>query len=55
VLPEVTGPGQTVFDDAHQDRLTGGKGSDWFLLNLSGGMVLDTSDRMGSEVGTDLQ
>jgi len=55
VLPEVTGPGQTVFDDAHQDRLTGGKGSDWFLLNLSGGTVLDIFDRTGLEVATNLR
>jgi Ca2+-binding RTX toxin-like protein len=48
-------PGQTVFDDTSQDRLTGANGGDWFLLNLSGGTVLDTSDRTGSEVSTDLQ
>jgi Ca2+-binding RTX toxin-like protein len=46
--------GQTVFDDTSQDRLTGANGSDWFLLNLSGGTVLDLSDRNGSEVATDL-
>jgi Ca2+-binding RTX toxin-like protein len=48
-------PGQTVFDDSSQDRLTGANGSDWFLLNRSGGTVLDLSDRTGSEVATDLQ
>ncbi len=49
------GAGQTVFDDSSPDRLTGGNGSDWFLLNLSGGTVPDTSDRTGPEVATDLQ
>jgi len=48
-------PGQTVFDDSSQDRLTGGNASDWFLLNLIGGAVLDISDRTGPEVATDLQ
>jgi Ca2+-binding RTX toxin-like protein len=52
---KATAPGQTVFDDSGQDRLTGSNGSDWFLLNLSGGTVLDRSDRTGSEVATDLQ
>jgi hypothetical protein len=47
--------GQTVFDDTSQDRLTGANGSDWFLLNLVGGTVLDRSDRSGSEIATDLQ
>lgn len=48
-------PDQTVFDDTSQDRLTGANGSDWFLLNLSGGTVLDSSDRTGPEVATDIQ
>ncbi len=52
---KTTPPGQTVFDDSSQDRLTGANGSDWFLLNRSGGTVLDLSDRTGSEVATDLQ
>jgi Ca2+-binding RTX toxin-like protein len=52
---KATAPGQTVFDDASQDRLTGANGSDWFLLNLSGGTVLDLADRTGPEVATDLQ
>jgi predicted extracellular nuclease len=48
-------PGQTVFDDASPDTLSGGNGSDWFLLNRSGGTVLDISDRTGTEVATDIQ
>ena len=51
---KATPPGQTVFDDISQDRLTSAHGSDWFLLNLSGGTALDLSDRTGSEVATDL-
>jgi len=51
---KATSPGQTVFNDTGADRLTGGNGSDWFLLNTTGGGVLDTSDRNGSEVATDL-
>jgi Ca2+-binding RTX toxin-like protein len=49
------GAGQTVFDDSSLDRLTGGLGSDWFLLNLSGGPVRDTADRAGPEMATDIQ
>lgn len=47
-------PGQTVFDDTSKDRLTGGLGQDWFLLNTIGASPLDTSDRKGSEIATDL-
>jgi Ca2+-binding RTX toxin-like protein len=54
-LLKAAAPGQTVFDDTSLDALTGANGSDWFLLNLSGGTVLDTSDRTGPEVATDLQ
>jgi hypothetical protein len=52
---KATAPGRTVFDDTSRDSLRGHNGSDWFLLNLSGGTVLDTSDRTGPEVATDLQ
>jgi Ca2+-binding RTX toxin-like protein len=48
-------PGQTVFDDSGLDQLRGRNGDDWFLLNLSGGTVLDTHDRTGPEVATDIQ
>jgi Ca2+-binding RTX toxin-like protein len=54
---KATTPGQTVFNDTSLDRLTGGNGNDWYLLNsVRGGMLdtLDTSDRTGSEVATDL-
>jgi hypothetical protein len=43
-----------VFDDAVRDTLTGGNGSDWFILNRTGSGVLDRSDSSGSEVATDL-
>jgi uncharacterized repeat protein (TIGR01451 family) len=47
-------PGQTVFDDTSVDTLTGRQGQDWFLLNRTGGGTLDTSDRSGTEIATDL-
>ena len=43
-----------VFDDADVDVLLGGTGQDRFYLNLAGGVALDTSDRSGNEVATDL-
>jgi hypothetical protein len=46
-------PGVTVTDDGVADALTGDKGRDWFLLNITGG-ALDTSDASGSETTTDL-
>jgi Ca2+-binding RTX toxin-like protein len=49
-----SGPNRTVFDDAIKDTLTGGLGSDWFLMNRTGGGVLDASDNTGSEVVTDI-
>jgi Ca2+-binding RTX toxin-like protein len=48
-----SGPSRNVFDDAVLDRLTGGLGSDWFLMNVVGG-VLDTSDATSPEVRTDI-
>ncbi|MEO6457141.1 MAG: hypothetical protein ABIO92_02540, partial [Chloroflexia bacterium] len=51
---KATSPDQTVFNDTSVDRLTGGNGTDWFLLNSAGAGALDTSDRKGSEVATDL-
>jgi Ca2+-binding RTX toxin-like protein len=50
-----TGPGRTVFDDTSKDTLTGSLGSDWFLLNRTGGTVLDKSDATSAEIATDLQ
>src|SRR5262245_25400322 len=44
----------TVFDDAFADSLTGNQGRDWFLLNLTGGSVLDTSDKGKNETATDI-
>jgi Ca2+-binding RTX toxin-like protein len=32
----VDGPQTTVFDDADEDKLTGGSGRDWFFANRSG-------------------
>jgi Ca2+-binding RTX toxin-like protein len=49
-----TGAGRTALDDASKDSLTGGMGQDWYLLNKTGGTVLDTSDATSSEVRTDL-
>jgi Ca2+-binding RTX toxin-like protein len=46
--------GATVFDDAFVDSLTGSQGRDWFLLNLTGGSVLDTSDKARNETATDI-
>jgi hypothetical protein len=43
-----------VFDDASRDRLTGGLGQDWYLLNKSGTGTFDTSDATTSETTTDL-
>jgi Ca2+-binding RTX toxin-like protein len=51
---KASSPGQTVFNDSSLDALGGGNGSDWFMLNSSGGGVLDISDRTGTEVATDL-
>jgi subtilisin family serine protease len=51
---KATSPDQTVFNDTGPDTLTGANGTDWFLLNSTGSGVLDTSDRIGSEVATDL-
>jgi len=48
------GAGQTVFDDLSRDTATGGNGNDWFLLNRTAPGTLDSSDRAGSETGTDL-
>jgi Ca2+-binding RTX toxin-like protein len=48
-------PDQTVFDDTSPDTLSGGNGADWFLLNLTGGTVLDLSDHKGPDVMTDIQ
>jgi Ca2+-binding RTX toxin-like protein len=50
-----TGAGRTVLDDTSKDTLTGGLGQDWFLLNKTGGTVLDKSDATSSEITTDLQ
>jgi hypothetical protein len=44
----------TVFDDAFLDSLTGGKGSDWFLLNLLGGTIFDKADKGMNEVTSDI-
>ncbi len=49
-----TGPGRTAFDDYYKDRLTGGLGQDWYLLNKQGGSILDQSDAISSETKTDL-
>jgi hypothetical protein len=38
-----------------RDTLTGGLGQDWFLLNKTGGTVLDSSEATSSETVTDLQ
>lgn len=35
------GPDRTVFDDNSEDTLSGDGGADWFLLNRTGGNVLD--------------
>jgi RTX calcium-binding nonapeptide repeat (4 copies) len=34
-----SGPGQTVFDDAAVDWVTGTAGRDWFFINLDGGVL----------------
>lgn len=44
----------TVNDDAVADSLTGWRGRDWFLANLTGGGVLDTSDAGRHDLATDL-
>jgi hypothetical protein len=43
-----------VFDDLDVDTLLGGNGQDRFFMNLAGGVALDTSDRSGNELATDL-
>jgi hypothetical protein len=43
-----------VLDDTQVDRLTGGKGGDWFLLNRFAGTAVDQSDATPSETQTDL-
>jgi hypothetical protein len=43
-----------VFGDADVDILLGGNGQDRFYLNLTGGVALDSSDRAGNELATDL-
>jgi subtilisin-like proprotein convertase family protein len=48
-----SGGGRNVYDDAAADSLKGQLGSDWFLMNVTGG-VLDTSDATAGEVRTDL-
>ena len=45
--------GRTVFDDGAVDRLTGGNGDDWFLLNIAGAGARDTSDRRLLEIALD--
>lgn len=43
----------TVFDDSAVDQLLGDNGQDWFLLNLTGG-VLDNASRTSNETATDI-
>lgn len=47
-------PGQTVFNDADKDTITGGSGKDWFLVNNSGAGTFDIYDRKDDEIATDL-
>ncbi len=48
-------PGVTAFDDSDVDVLFGEGGVDWFLYNMTGGVVLDIlSDLEGGEVESDL-
>jgi Ca2+-binding RTX toxin-like protein len=54
-LLTTSGAGRTVLDDVSRDTLTGGLGQDWFLLNKTGGTVLDSSEATSSETVTDLQ
>jgi Ca2+-binding RTX toxin-like protein len=44
----------SLLDDSSVDQVFGGNGSDWFLLNTSGGTSLDLSDRTSVETATDL-
>jgi Ca2+-binding RTX toxin-like protein len=44
----------TLVNDASVDVLNGKKGVDWFLLNSVAPGVLDTADRSGTEVATDV-
>ena len=51
--------GQTVFDDAAQDSLTGSAGQDWFLLNKTpdggGVQVVDLiTDLAANETSSDI-
>jgi uncharacterized repeat protein (TIGR01451 family) len=52
--PNLLKPGQTVFDDSSKDKLKSDDDQDWLLLNQRGGSALDTHDRKGSEVATEL-
>lgn len=45
-----SGAARTVLDDTSRDTVTGGLGLDWYLLNKTGGTVLDRSDATSSEV-----
>jgi Ca2+-binding RTX toxin-like protein len=48
-------PNATVFDDAAKDTTNGGGGADWFLINISGGGVVDkVAGAGGSAVVTDI-
>ncbi|QOV92169.1 PKD domain-containing protein [Humisphaera borealis] len=47
-------PGVTVFDDGVVDKVYGGRGRDWFLVNRTGGGVLDIVDLANNETVTDL-
>jgi RTX calcium-binding nonapeptide repeat (4 copies) len=54
-LLKATGTGATVFDDAVQDRLTGGNGRDWFFANYVGSGIWDLMlDRISTELLQDL-
>ena len=44
----------TLFDDAEVDNLYGQKGNDLFIMNISGGTILDISDATKTEEVFDL-
>lgn len=44
----------TMHDDSEVDRLISGKGSDWLVLNTTGGTAIDQHDASGPDILTDI-